>query len=141
MITNRDAASELRFIAGSKQADDGRVSVDPAVLTRSAKLLEDTASGARDRMQRQAYELEWSDMRKTVALRLVHFYAMSGLMLPESQSVRAWLQGWIEAGMSAQLGWPSNLPGTAKLLISWGYQEVGGCIGLRLATDKQATVQ
>ncbi len=142
MMNNPEGAKELLALATDTQDAQGFVRVDPAVLTKAAELLTQSASKDLSVIQAERDELGWTVMRMSVALRLIHFYAMSGLMLPESGQVRDWLKRWIDAGMVDQLGWPIALPGTCALLEQWGFQNVLGTIGRVLPTDKpKVTVQ
>ena len=142
-MDNTQAAEELLACSAFTQDQDGLVRVDPALLSKSAELLAESATRSLSKLQQERDALGWSTMRMSVALRLIRTFGMSQVALPGSGQIRAWLAGWIDAGMDEPLHWPSAIPAAAQLLTQWGFQDVGGFIGRVMPTDGKAgsTVQ
>lgn len=138
MIDNTQAAEELLACSAFTQDQDGLVRVDPAVLERAAELLAQSASKDLTKLQQERDALGWATMRMSVALRLIRTFGMSEFALAGSGQVRAWLAGWIDAGMDEPLHWPSAIPFACQLLTQWGFQDVGGFIGKVMPTDGRA---
>lgn len=138
MIDNTTAAQELLASSMFDQDQDGLVRVDPAVLSRAAELLAETATKDNSAIQRERDALGWATMRMSIALRLIRTFGMSQVALPGSGTIRDWLAGWIDEGMDSPLMWPSTVPWACQLLTSWGFQDVGGFIGKTMPTDGRA---
>ncbi len=138
MIDNTQAAEELLACSAFTQDSEGLVRVDPGMLGRAAELLAQSASKDLTKLQQERDALGWSTMRMSIALRLIRTFGMSQVALPGSGQIRAWLAGWIDAGMDEPLHWPSAIPAATQLLTQWGFQDVGGFIGKVLATDGRA---
>lgn len=138
MIDNPSAAAELRTTAAFTQDEQGLVKVDPAVLSRAALLLEQSASADLSQLQRERDALGWATMRMSLALRLLRASGMGGVSMPGSATIVRWLAGWVDAGMDEPLHWPSAVPFACQLLTKWGFQNVGGFIGKVEPTDGKA---
>lgn len=73
-------------------------------------------------------------MRMELALRLIRYYAMGDVVLPESGAVRDWLRDWIDGvdngvvqhgPLGGPMCWPGMQPVTA-LLDLWGFERTEG---------------
>ena len=140
MFTNPQMVDELQATALFTQDSAGLVRVDPAVLAEAARLLAESASPKLTALQSERDALGWSTFRMSIALRLIRTFGMGGVALPGSGLIRDWLVKWIDHGMDEQLAWPRAVPVACDLLTQWGFRDVQGFIGKRMATDKRAPV-
>lgn len=138
MIDNPTMAEELLACSAFTQDSEGLVRVDPGVLAKAAELLAQSATRDLSALQQERDALGWATMRMSIALRLIRTFGMSQVALPGSGQIRAWLAGWIDAGMNEPLHWPSAIPAATQLLTQWGFQDAGGFIGKVMPTDGKA---
>lgn len=71
---------------------------------------------------------QFQNMR--IAMRLLRFYALNPVILPDQDQVVAYLRAWIDDGRWLPMEWPTELPTAAKFLADMGCINFGGLVVL-----------
>lgn len=91
-------------------------------------LLQDLSAGMKkaylDELARHAEELG----RKTLMIRLMRFYALNPVLLPDQDDVIAFLRSYIDDGRWLPIPWPTELPTCAKFIADCGFINQGGIV-------------
>lgn len=63
-----------------------------------------------------------------IAIRLMRFYALNPVLLPDQDQVIAFLRSYIDDGRWLPMPWPTELPTCSKFLADAGYFDLNGYI-------------
>lgn len=128
---------ELRLRAGDRKiVDDGspRDAVTCNELTALADAFdyqEGKLDGYRAMCDFANQELAATQQREQnmrIAIRLMRFYALNSVILPDQDQVIAFLRSYIDDGRWLPMPWPTELPTCSKFLADAGYFDLNGYV-------------
>lgn len=111
----RVACSELRSLADAFDAQQHS-------LDLSRRLTEELKQEFALRTQ----IIETRQDRMRLIIRLMRFYALNPVILPDQDEVIAFLRAYIDDGKYTAVPWPTDLPTAAKFLSDAGYFNLNG---------------